>query len=82
LQIFVIKFGWKRTIGQSILRPFNNNKWIHTFSYGNFENFWKLFSKKVWDHAFKKSACLRGGGVSPCADGPKVTVHKDQKSPA
>ena len=24
----------------------------------------------------------RGGGVSPCADGPKVTVHKDQKSPS
>jgi hypothetical protein len=48
LQIFVIKFGWKRTIGQSILRPFNNNKWIHTFSYGKFENFWKLFSKKAW----------------------------------
>jgi hypothetical protein len=28
------------------------------------------------------SACLRGGGVSPCADGQKVTVHKDQKSPS
>ena len=25
-----------------------------------------------------KSACLRGGGVSPCDDGQKVTVHKDQ----
>ena len=25
---------------------------------------------------------LGGGGVSPCADGPKVTVHKDQKSPS
>ena len=23
-----------------------------------------------------------GGGVSPCADGQKVTVHKDQKSPS
>ena len=34
------------------------------------------------DHPFKMSACLRGGGVSPCADGQKVTVHKDQKSPS
>ena len=34
------------------------------------------------DHPFKTSACLRGGGVSPCADGQKVTVHKDQKSPS
>ena len=23
-----------------------------------------------------------GGGVSPCADGRKVTVHKDEKSPS
>ena len=29
------------------------------------------------DHPFKTSACLRGGGVSPCADGQRVTVHKD-----
>ena len=36
----------------------------------------------IRDHSFKTSACLRGGGVSPCADGPKVTVHKDQKSPS
>ena len=36
----------------------------------------------IRDHPFKTSACLRGGGVSPCADGPKVTVHKDQKSPS
>ena len=34
------------------------------------------------DHPFKTSACLRGEGVSPCADGQKVTVHKDQKSPS
>ena len=34
------------------------------------------------DHPFKKSACLWGGGVSPCANGQKVTVHKDQKSPS
>ena len=34
------------------------------------------------DHPFKTSACLRGGGVSPFADGQKVTVHKDQKSPS
>ena len=34
------------------------------------------------DHPFKTSACLRGGRVSPCADGQKVTVHKDQKSPS
>ena len=33
-------------------------------------------------HPFKTSACLRGGGVSPCANGQKVTVHKDQKSPS
>ena len=25
---------------------------------------------------------LGGEGVSPCADGQKVTVHKDQKSPS
>ena len=34
------------------------------------------------DHSFKTSACLRGGGVSLCADGQKVTVHKDQKFPS
>ena len=34
------------------------------------------------DHPFETSACLRGGGVSPCADGQKVIVHKDQKSPS
>ena len=37
---------------------------------------------KARDHPFKTSACLRGGGVSPCADGQKVTVHKNQKSPS
>ena len=36
----------------------------------------------IRDHPFKTSACLRGGGVWPCADGQKVTVHKDQKSPS
>ena len=36
----------------------------------------------IRDHPFKTSACLRGGGVSPWADGQKVTVHKDQKSPS
>ena len=34
------------------------------------------------DHPFKTSACLRGEGVSPCADDQKFTVHKDQKSPS
>ena len=34
----------------------------------------------VRDHPFKTSACLRGGGVSPFADGQKVTVHKDKKT--
>ena len=38
--------------------------------------------KPIWDHPFKTSAGLRGGGVSPCADGLKVTVHKYQKSPS
>ena len=37
---------------------------------------------QLGDHPFKTSACLRGGGVSPCADGQKVTVHKDKKSPS
>ena len=37
---------------------------------------------KVRDHPFKTSACLRGVGVSPWADGQKVTVYKDQKSPS
>ena len=46
------------------------------FSVGNNKNY------SVRDHPFKTSACLRGGGVSPCADGQKVTVHKDQKSPS
>ena len=32
------------------------------------------------DHPFKTSAFLRGGGVSPNADGPKVTVNKSLKS--
>ena len=36
----------------------------------------------IWDHSFKTSACLRGGGVSSCANGPKFTVHKDKKSPS
>ena len=27
-----------------------------------------LIFKSVTDHPFKTSACLRGGGVSPCAD--------------
>ena len=31
------------------------------------------------DQQFKTSVCLRGGGVSPFANGQKVTVHKDQK---
>ena len=39
------------------------------------------FSKIIRDHPFKTSACLKGGGVSSFADGPKVTVDKDQKSP-
>ena len=34
------------------------------------------------DHPFKTSACLRGRGVSPCAEGQKVTVIKDKKSPS
>ena len=34
----------------------------------------------IRDHPFKTSACHRGGGVSPCADGLKPTVHMDQKS--
>ena len=36
----------------------------------------------VRDHPFKMSACVREGGVSPCADGQKFTVHKDRKSPS
>ena len=38
--------------------------------------------KTLRDNPFKTSACLRGGGVYPCADGQKVTVHKDKKSPS
>ena len=30
----------------------------------------------------RRQHVLGGGGVSQCADGPKVTVHKDQKSPS
>ena len=41
-----------------------------------------LIQIHVRDHPFKTSACLRGGGVSPWADGQKVTVHKNQKSPS
>ena len=47
--------------------------------YNKYQSF---LSKALRDHPFKTSACLKGGGVSPCADGPKVTVHKDQKSPS
>ena len=32
----------------------------------------KLEDHTLRDHSFKMSACVRGGGVSPCADGPKV----------
>ena len=32
------------------------------------------------DHPFKTSACLWWGGVSPFADGQKVTVYKDKKT--
>ena len=28
-----------------------------------------------WDHPFKTSASLRGGGVSPCADGQNVKIN-------
>ena len=34
------------------------------------------------DRPVKTSACLRGVGVSPCADGQKVTIDKEQKSPS
>ena len=30
----------------------------------------------------RRQHVLGGGGVSPCANGQKVTVHKDQKSPS
>ena len=30
----------------------------------------------------RRQHVLGGGGVSPCADGQKVTVHKDRKSPS
>ena len=42
----------------------------------------KRHCKSQRDHPFKTSACLRGGGVSPCANGQKVTVNKDKKSPS
>ena len=39
--------------------------------------FWENVPQR--DHPFKTSACLSGEeGVSPCADGQKVTVHKDR----
>ena len=37
---------------------------------------------KVRDHPFKTSARLRGVGVFPWANGQRVTVHKDKKSPS
>ena len=39
-------------------------------------------ANEIRDHPFKTSACLRGGGVSPWADGQKVAVPKYQKSPS
>ena len=36
--------------------------------------------KYLLDHPFKTSACIKGGGVSLCADGPKIRVYKDQIS--
>ena len=47
----------------------------------SFQNTICVFNFRDHDHPFQTSACLRGGGVYPCADGQKVTVHKDQKSP-
>ena len=44
--------------------------------------FWMNLNFYNKDHPFKTSACLRGVGGSPWADGQKVTVHKDQKSPS
>ena len=46
------------------------------------EDFVTAFAIRIRDHPFKTSACLKGGGVSPGANGQKVTVHKDQKSPS
>ena len=41
-----------------------------------------LITTFLRDHPFKMSACLRGGGVSPWADGQKVIVQMDQKFPS
>ena len=57
-----------------------NSIWVKLefFCFSDFEK----EKKYLRDHPFKTSACLRGEGVSPCADGQKVTVHKDQRSPS
>ena len=50
---------------------------------GCFSTIFKISTKLLLrDHPFKTSACLCGGGVSPWADGQKVTVYKDQKNPS
>ena len=51
----------------------------------NYEKYQQLIENSesnisLRNHPFKTSAFLRGVGVSPWADGQKVTVHKDQKS--
>ena len=41
----------------------------------------KFSSRKGTIH-LRRQYVLGGGGMSPLADGQKVTVHKDQKSPS
>ncbi len=57
------------------------NAWFNLFFKINYSWCYVLVPF-LWDHPFKTLACLRGGGGVLIADGLKVTVHKDQKSPS
>jgi hypothetical protein len=41
-----------------------------------------LLNKPLGTIYLRRQHVSGGGGVSPCADGQKVTVDKDQKSPS
>ena len=70
---------WLTRVVYSVNQKFKDCNLINASPYAHAYTYTSI---TIWDHPFKTSACLRGGGVSPFADGQKVTVHKDQKSPS
>ena len=64
----------------------NSGIWIFVFPAKEDSTDWegitkKLVQKYLGSIHLRRQHVLVGGGVSPCADGQKVTVHKDKKSP-